>query len=552
MNEKKPIAQFLSKLSLPKSTIIAGAVALFLFIALIIALIFGSNVGKSVIGKKDVVTVENGYLVINGVKTEHQIASVNHLYGEWTLYNENETNCAKKLFYRTCSECSTLEWKEGKYEDHRFNTVTTAPTCAAGGYDTKTCELCGTVDVVNETPALAHTYLDGYSSDSEGHWRLCAVCNNTSEKTAHAFADKDACTVCSEPIAATEGITYKVSADGTYVSVIAYKGSETKVRIAKNVDGLPVKVIGTGAFENKSDITSVIIPNSVTVIEKGAFRGCSALGEVIIPDSVETIEREAFYGCIAVTDVTIGNNVKSVGAYSFYKCTSLTALNLGNSVTSIGDYAFCRCSLLTSITVPDSVESIGDGAFNTCSSLASVTVGNGIKSIGSSAFTGCGANLYTVQENLRYVNINKNPYFLLTGASNTNLSTYNINKDTKIIASGAFSNNTTLTAVVIPDGVIGIGTSAFRECSKLGSVVIPNSVTEIGEGAFYLCTRLKSVTLGKGVTKIADEVFRYCYILADVYYTGSAEEWATIEVGKYNSDLILSNIHYKHFLNHQL
>ena len=48
----------------------------------------------------------------------------------------------------------------------------------------------------------------------------------------------------------------------------------------------------------------------------------------------------------------------------------------------------------------------------------------------------------------------------------------------------AFHDCTSLTSVVIPEGVTEIGVCAFAECTSLTSIVIPKSVTEIGKDAF--------------------------------------------------------------------
>ena len=52
-----------------------------------------------------------------------------------------------------------------------------------------------------------------------------------------------------------------------------------------------------------------------------------------------------------------------------------------------------------------------------------------------------------------------------------------------------------LTDIVIPDSVEGIGNNAFKDCSNLKSVVIPDSVTEIGESAFENCSNLESIVI---------------------------------------------------------
>ena len=51
-----------------------------------------------------------------------------------------------------------------------------------------------------------------------------------------------------------------------------------------------------------------------------------------------------------------------------------------------------------------------------------------------------------------------------------------------------------------------LGEEAFRDCTSLTSVVIPEGVTEIGFGAFDNCN-LTSVVVPKSVRKIGHEVF---------------------------------------------
>lgn len=97
------------------------------------------------------------------------------------------------------------------------------------------------------------------------------------------------------------------------------------------------------------------------------------------------------------------------------------------------------------------------------------------------------------------------------------------------IGSGAFQDNTVVTAVVIPasvvriednaflnstlasvnigTGVSTIGASAFNG-TALAAVTIPSNVESIGDGAFALCTNLASVTIqGNGLLTLGDGAF---------------------------------------------
>ena len=73
------------------------------------------------------------------------------------------------------------------------------------------------------------------------------------------------------------------------------------------------------------------------------------------------------------------------------------------------------------------------------------------------------------------------------------------------------------TSVIPTDGsVTSIGNYAFYDCTGLTSITIPDSVTHIGDYAFSYCTGLTSVIIGNNVTSIGGGAFRDCTGLTSI------------------------------------
>lgn len=81
--------------------------------------------------------------------------------------------------------------------------------------------------------------------------------------------------------------------------------------------------------------------------------------------------------------------------------------------------------------------------------------------------------------------------------------------------SGVFQSCTNLKNIVIPESVTVLGKGTFQECSSLESINIPAGVTRI-ESDCLRATGLKSVEFHEGVTYFGAQAFRDCKQLAEV------------------------------------
>ena len=80
-------------------------------------------------------------------------------------------------------------------------------------------------------------------------------------------------------------------------------------------------------------------------------------------------------------------------------------------------------------------------------------------------------------------------------------------------------------SVLIPEGVVSIGSMAFNGCEKLTEIVLPNTVTSIEEYAFAHCINLMHVTMSSRVVNVGKNIFFNCNSLVyneygNGYYVG--------------------------------
>ena len=456
------------------------------------------------VSMNDTVVVEDGYLVVNGIKTEHKVYTepVVSIVDGYVAVNGVKTE------YPIALGCS-----------HIWMTITTPPTCTLGGYDTMTCLLCDKSVRLNETAKLDHTYRGSYSFDDNYHWFSCTSCNAMKDKVIHTANSYNNCIACGTPLSATPGVIYDISVDGTYAEVIGYDGTATQIKIAEEYKGLPVKTICKEAFYDNTTITSVVIPDSVTTIGNFAFCGCLNLSSIVLGNNVETIGNQAFYVTRletihlpkSVINIAIdwhgmfGNNLTSITVDDDHPLyTSFNGDLYSKDKTVLIKYADGKKD--TVVTIPDFVKVVGSFAFDTALNISTIVIPEGVTTIGDDAFNGC-VNLFNVIIPNSMIEIGDSSFL------NCHNLIYNEYENGKYLGNsenpylvlvGVY--NKTYTSYKIHEKTKLI-IRAFADCSRLSSLVIPKGIVSLG--GYY--------------------TFSGCSNLTNIYYVGSKEEWDAIE-----------------------
>ncbi len=299
-----------------------------------------------------------------------------------------------------------------------------------------------------------------------------------------------------------------------------------------------VKIIGAYAF-SACPFEKINIPEDIMSIGACAFAACEKLNNVVIPEGVKYIAGGTFSMCFGLSDVSIPDSVTSIGDYAF-ACCGLTEITISENVTRLGICAFAECSNLSKLTIYGDITEMGMDAFGACPNLTEVYIDDGVTVIGGEAFYAC--------DSLKKINIPDSVTEIGAGAFYECLSLTEITIPNNVtnINDYTFRDCVSLESVTIPKSVTSIGESAFDECLSLTEITIPNNVTDIGDSAFIYCVSLESVTIPKSVTSIGESAFYECEKLADVYYSGTEEEWNKIAIEAENEPLLNATIHFNY------
>ncbi len=288
-----------------------------------------------------------------------------------------------------------------------------------------------------------------------------------------------------------------------------------------------IKQIGAYAFAECNSLTKIAMPNSVTTLGTkvtddkgvttytgGVFANTPALTSINLSTNLEEVMPHTFDGS-AITSITLPDSVKVLCDYAFFNAQSLASVTFGANLESMGKYAFSACYALTSIDIKGKDLVIDDFAFSNAKSttgsttssavcdqmlnLKTVTLGEGVKSVGNAAFRGTGIETFNVSGSVEELG----EYLFY---SQTTLKNINFAEQSKLHTIGryAFYGATGLTKVVLPEGLLYLGTPTFND----------GELSRVDGNVFYNCTSLVSVTLPKSLRAIGSYTFCGCKVLA--------------------------------------
>ena len=334
-----------------------------------------------------------------------------------------------------------------------------------------------------------------------------------------------------------------------------------------------VKKIGCYAFANLTALEEVVFPSTLEEIDYGAFYGCTSLQTISFSgeNNLKIINQNAFERCdlqktldlsavCVISNYAFAGNVDlegfvtsdallSIGQYAFAGCKALKDVTIVSEKVKYGTYAFTDCEALTSFYVNASV--LPEGMFYQCAALESVAIGPDVNDIGPFAFLETKLSSFEIKSGNKTFKVQTADHILSTDGKaliavapsvEGSFSSANVGGvDVTVVAKGAFSHNTKVTAVSLPNvievGDYGFGSSknissiALGTLSKIGeyaffetaitahpaittetqmgkyafshsglvSVTIPDGMT-VPEGAFSECLKLETVTIGNDVT----------------------------------------------------
>lgn len=286
---------------------------------------------------------------------------------------------------------------------------------------------------------------------------------------------------------------------------------------------------------------------------KNVMRAIAAAAALMLPVSCLAADMSWSYdetkAVISVSGYGMVNDATNLTPY----IKTAKKIEFKKGVTKIESNVFTNCGIVENVVLPDGFTSLGNGSFSFSKHLKSVNFPETLEYIGDEAFIDCSAlEIGKIPKNVSYIGANsfadcdliesfeideENPYYTVVDGviftkDKTELvmypagrgdESYQVPSGTVKIAPKAFSYNSSLFSITLPDTVSEIGNYAFYFCEKLQNIDLGKGLKAVGNYAFY-GSGIRDVILPFGVETIGSDAFKNCEFLTVVDIPGTVSQ----------------------------
>lgn len=259
-----------------------------------------------------------------------------------------------------------------------------------------------------------------------------------------------------------------------------------------------IEIISPYAFSNAGNLKSVSMSFAVTDIAMLAFEDCVNLEQIYIPDSVIRIHETAFKGCPKVKFYTANGSFGYIFANDNNITTTETPIYSLSYAEEVEEEYYAA--------IKEEEERSEQEA------LAPKPIEIGPDVMGYT----------TVVGNQAVVLMDSGAGSVISGVNAQFNDAIKEMTEAGVIPDSAFYGLKTLSELALPDEIEEIGKFAFAR-SSVTSVVIPDGVTSIEYAAFYHCDDLAEVVIPDSVTFIGNKAFEHTAWLENWYENGEED-----------------------------